>query len=221
MTYTPNDSLFTGLNLDIDSSFNGVPVTQADTTPATPASQLPPSPVTGLNPYLIPDGFSYNVHLKHMPYRGYPMQLRLLDQYRREALQGKWQPRWYGVPLDVSVPIAAGDTISPLIRIARGSIVWGATLAVLAPASVSDIRIVLRDTCRDAPLISQNEIGLAFRANFAAGTPSSGFTHVFLSGGPLRLSGDEMDVVMVNTNTTTSVFAQLLLMMLEPIGVPS
>lgn len=188
-------------------------------TPVDSALALAESSVSGLNPFLIPDGFAYNVHLKYLPFRMYPMQVRLLDDYRRQSLLGLWQPRWYPVPPDASVAIAGGDTLNYELHVARGSVLWGYSFAVVSPATVAQFRVTLRDLCNNANIISQFEIASGLRANFTTGTPSSGFTCVLLPE-PYAISGTgDLQTNIVNTSASSGQ-CQLLLMMLEPTGSP-
>jgi hypothetical protein len=196
---------------------------------ALPPDTVPPVAPNGLNPYLIPDGLSMNVRLKYLPYRSYPMQIRLLDTYRRQALSGMWQPRWYCSPVDPSVPIAAGDTLNNNLHVAAGSVLYGYTFNVLPSTSgptalVTDIRVTLTDTNSNAVLISQYEIASAFVANLKTGTPKAGFGFVMppapyqLANGGLNGGGD----LLVNLVNTVSYprQCQLVLMFIEPAGSP-
>lgn len=191
---------------------------------ALPPSDVPLNAPGGLNPYLIPDGLSMNVRLKYLPYRSYPMQIRLLDTYRRQALAGLWQPRWYTAPQDPSNVISAGDTLNYRLRVAQGSIMWGYNLAVLpstsGPAStISDVRVTLTDENSGELLIAQYEIGISMQANFTAGTPRAGFGFV-MPPDLIRVSagGDLLvDIVNVVANDRQ---VQLLMMFLEPAGSP-
>ncbi len=181
---------------------------------------LEQTPADGLNPNLIPDGFSLNVHLKYLPFRSYAMFLRLLDDYRREALLGLWQPRWYAAPIDATVAIAAGDTINPNIRMAKGAVIYGYSFAAVSPATAATFRVTVRDVCGNYDLISQYEIASGLRANFTAGTPSSGFGFVPLSA-PYHVAGKgDVQVNIVNTDASNARQCQLVLLAFEPMGNP-
>lgn len=197
-----------------------VPIDQSGGTHITPADDsksLAISPADGLNPYLMPDGFSYLCALKYLPYRAFPMQLRLLTQYRKEALQGMWLPRWYTCPLDSSVQIAAGDTLNFEIHTAKkGSVLWGWSFAVLAPGTTSQVRIALTDVASGQLLMTQREIAANFTANLTSGTPKAGFPFCLLMHPHLISGQGDLLVEMVNTNVTTALTCQLVLMCLEP-----
>lgn len=191
---------------------------------AYPPSAPPVMPPGGLNPFLIPDAFSYFVRLKYLPYRSFPMQIRLLDEYRRQALVGAWQPRWYVVPQDASVAVSAGDTLNTQLRVAHGSVLWGYNFAVLpaetGPASSpADLRIQMTDLCSNQQLIAQFEIASAFVSNFGSGTPRAGFNFV-MPAMPVVIAGSgDLLVDIVNT-VAYDRNCQLLLMFLEPAGSP-
>lgn len=212
---------------DLSDTLNlSIPIPASDQAAVTPAddaylSGRTKSPKDGLNPALIPDGFSYNVHLKFLPYRAFPMQLRLMEQYRRESLQGLWQPRWYTVPQDPSVPIAIGDTLSYQIRMARGTVIWGASFDVIAPALTTDLRITMVDECTNHVLTTEFEVASSFTPNFPTGTPSSGFNAVLMFE-PYPMSGDMpmLMVNIVNTDPANPKKCQLLLLCQEPAGTP-
>jgi hypothetical protein len=193
---------------------------------AYPPSAPPPTPPGGLNPYLIPDAFSYYARLKYLPYRSFPMQIRLLDAYRRQALVGAWQARWYTAPTDASVAIAAGDTLNYRMRVARGSVLWGYNFAVLPTASggptplVADLRVQLVDECRNENLIAQYEIASALTSNFGTtNTPIAGFNFVMPANPVVISGGGDVLVDIVNTVLYPR-YCQLLLMFLEPAGSP-
>lgn len=205
---------------------------------AKPQDALPSAPADSLNPTLIPDGFAYNVHLKFLPYRAHAMQLRMLDTLRRQALSGIWQPRWYTVPQDARVSIVAGDTLYYEQRVAQGAILWGYNFAAyqaqvgpptLIPAPVADLRISLLDVANQWEITagarsSQYVIGSAFRPYAAAGgmaptTPVAGFPFVFMPQ-PYVVSGQGLlGITIVNTASASRV-CQILLMCMEPLGVP-
>jgi hypothetical protein len=192
---------------------------------ALPADAPPTLEAGGLNPYLIPDGLAYYVRLKYLPYRAYPMQIRLLDTYRRQALQGVWQPRWYTAPLDPSVPIAAGDTLNYRLRVTYGSVLWGYNFAVLPATSgptalTSDLRVQITDECQNEDLIAQFEFANNMAPNFGtANTPKAGFNFV-MPANPIQVSvGGDLLIDIVNT-VAYQRQCQLLLMFLEPAGSP-
>lgn len=200
-------------------------IPQSNQGEALPPDAAPTTQPGGVNPYLIPDGLSLMRNLKFLPYRAYPMQIRLLDTYRRQALQGIWQPRWYTVPQDPLVAIAAGDTLNYQLHVAAGSVLWGYSFAVLPAtvmgdtASPGDLRIQLVDQCSNAPRIAQPENGNAFVANFKAGAPRAGFNFV-MPPEPIVISpGGELLVDIINL-VTNDRQCQLLLMFMEPAGSP-
>lgn len=201
-------------------------IEQSQQGEALPPSAPPNTPPGGLNPYLIPDAFSYYVRLKFLPYRGFPMQIRLMDSYRRQALVGAWQARWYPVPVDATVPVAAGDTLNYRLRVARGGVLWGYNFAVLPTASggpapsVADLRVQITDECRNEDLIAQYEIASALATNFGtANTPISGFNFVMPAEPIVVTNGGDLLVNIVNTVAYPR-YCQLLLMFLEPAGSP-
>lgn len=200
-------------------------IAQSQQGEALPADAPPTTPAGGFNPYLLPDAFAYFVRLKFLPYRSFPMQIRLLDTYRRQALTGVWQPRWYTAPQDASVAISGGDTINYRLRVARGSVLWGYNFAVLPPvggpaASTSDFRITLVDECRNEDLISQFEIASAFAPYYnTTHTPKAGFNFVMPADPIVITAGGDLLVNIVNTNVNDRQ-CQLLLMFLEPAGSP-
>jgi hypothetical protein len=199
-------------------------IQQSDQSEARPPDAPPLTPPNALNPFLIPDGLSYYTRLRYLPYRSFAMQIRLLDPFRRQALQGLWQPRWYSVPQDAGVAIAAGDTLNQRLRVAQGSVLWGYTFAVLpalsGPAStVADLRIQLVDECRNEDLVAQFEIASAFVPNFATGSPSAGFNFVMPSE-PIPVNGNGDLLVNIVNTVANDRQCQLLLMMLEPAGSP-
>lgn len=201
-----------------DKNF-GPLIVQSRQGKALPPDAMPDTPSGGLNPYLIPDGFSYYVNLKYLPYRALPMQIRLLDKYRRESLQGLWQPRWYSAPPDATVPIVAGDTLQIRLRVANGSILYGYSFAVYGGGTVADLRIWLVDEISNNSLDLTYVTGTAYRANFLAGSPSAGFNFVMPPEPSAVTPGGNLLVNIVNTATANR-NCQLLLMFLEPAGSP-
>ena len=202
-------------------------ITQSKQGEAYPSDAPLVSPPGGLNPYLIPDAFSYYVRLKYLPYRSFPMQIRLLDTYRRQALTGAWQARWYTAPQDAGMPITAGDTLNYRLRVARGSVLWGYNFAVLpttsggAAPTLADLQVQLVDECRNADLIAQYEFASLLAPNFGTnpGTTRAGFNFV-MPPEPIVLAGDGDLLVNIVNLVAFDRYCQLLLMFLEPAGSP-
>lgn len=225
MSYFNDDRFSGGLTIADLLAQNGtgkaVPQAQmGNSSPVDVNAARAVSPVSGLNPFLIPDGFAYNVHLKYLPYRSWPMLVRLLDRYRRESLIGLWQPRWYVVPVSPLLTIAAGDTFNYELHVARGSLLWAYSFSVLDPGTPNQLRVYLRDICRQNDIISQFELASSLRASLTAGTPSAGFNVVPLAE-PWRVPDTgNLQVNIVNTDASASKTAQLLMLFIEPTGSP-
>lgn len=192
-----------------------------------PPSSVPITPDGGLNPALIPDGFSYNVRLKYLPYRSFPMFLRLLDDYRRQAVVSPvWQPRWYPVPQTPGVQVEAGDQFYYEQRMAAGSVIWGYSFYVQEAEGVSigNIRVSLKDVGANVDITAgaaDNKFVPAsyFRPNFTGTGPGNGF-NVVLASEPYELRKDpRVAVTLVNLGAADAT-AQLLILVLEPGGSP-
>lgn len=192
-----------------------------------PPDNVPVTPDGALNPTLIPDGFSYNVHTKYLPYRAFQMQLRLLDDYRRAAVQTQlWQPRWYPVPPTLGQVVPAGDQFYYDQRMAIGSVIYGYSFycAPTNGASINSLRVSLLDVENNYELTSgaaNNKFirASSFRANFTGGGVGNGFPFV-LASEPYKLCGKAiLQAAIVNTGPVDAV-AQLVVLVLEPGGAP-
>lgn len=193
-----------------------------------PVDNVPTTPDGALNPTLVPDGFSYNVRTKYLPYRSFMMQLRLLDDYRRAAVQTQlWQPRWYPVPPTLGQVIPAGDQFIYDQRMAIGSVIYGYSFycAPTNGASINSMRLSLLDAENNYELTASAATGNKFvraatyRPDFTGGGVGNGFPCV-LASEPYKMCGHAiLRTILVNTGPVDAV-AQLLVMVLEPGGSP-
>lgn len=160
------------------------------------------------NPYLYPDGFSFDLRLKYLPYRWPPMALRLLNPLRRLALarqpgdpRSLWlTPRVYVTPQDVTVPIPATNSIQRQIQVAPGSIIWGWSFAVFGAGEIRSFQIGVSDNASNYVIIPTWEIAHEFAPAGTAGT-GTGFTPVLLAQ-PYQVSdGNTLNVQVFNTDT--------------------
>lgn len=191
-----------------------------DTTPITPDG--------GLNPFLIPDAFSYLSHLKYLPFRSFPMSLRLLDNYRRDSVTSPiaWQPRYYQVPTDSSILVPAGDQFYYEQRVARGAVIWGYSFNLVTTDGVhiDDLRVSLMDVRNQYEITygaaNNNFVKAnAFRANLSGGGAQNGWPCV-LASEPYEVSGDGLVAITLVNTSDTDAPATLVIMTLEPGGSP-
>lgn len=82
----------------------------------------------------IMDGFYYNANLRFLPNRYFPLALGQLEGIRRSE---NYRPRWYPVPEDVSVLIAARDTRVYQLRVVPNSVFWGYNFNAIGEAASS------------------------------------------------------------------------------------
>jgi hypothetical protein len=190
-------------------------------SPSSQAAQTPEPPII--------DGWMFNPLLQYVPNRWNILAMERLRQYRI----GPWQPRFYTVPVDVTVAINAGTTLSQNILMQPGTEVVALNFAILTAGSVSDLLYRLRDpsteytedvdgynfTDGNNKFISCNAIVPSGSGNvFASGGTGTGLSgmRTCLLSIPYKVKTGTITVELTNKNTATNYKCQLLLYCMEP-----
>jgi hypothetical protein len=99
--------------------------------------------VSGLLKPNICDGFSMNARLFELPYRYFPLALGQIAWFR---CRNDYRAKWYLIPEDFTVPVAAFDTYIEQVRIEPGSWLYGYNYTSL-DGTGSDAFIEIQDPC--------------------------------------------------------------------------
>jgi len=158
----------------------------------------------------IVDGFTYRPDLVYNPSSPFIMGVGQLDTLRRAA---NYRPRWYTLPEEKNLPIAAFDTSREQIHLIPGSLIWGMMMtdgideappAVAPPPtpSVNQFRIF------------DEQASIAFQSDFRCFLTNQG---VIVLAEPLLIVGDGLlNVEITNVSPHNANSPQLVLLVAEP-----
>jgi hypothetical protein len=109
------------------------------------------------------DGFLMNAAVRYLPYRSSAMELSNLEWLRRQ--HDNYNPRWYSVPYDPTVPIQPTDTLYYQIEAVPNSWVFGVNLSIYpgTAGSVGDLMVQIQDACNGRLYFSTPVVGTALQ----------------------------------------------------------
>jgi len=175
----------------------------------------------------IIDGLMFNPLLQYVPNRFNILAMERLYEY----LTGAWQPRFYTVPIDVTVAITAGTTLSQNLLMQPGSHIIGLNFSMVAGVA-SDMLYRLRDPNAEyvegvtgynftsgnntfincGTIVPQGSGGIAAAG---AGTGLTGMRFCLLTA-PYDVENGTVTVELSNRNPNDDLKCQLLLYVMEP-----
>jgi hypothetical protein len=152
---------------------------------------------------VLVDGFSFNANLRFLSYRYFPLALGQLEGLRRSE---NHRPRWYPVPEDVTVPIAALDTRVYQLRVVPNSVFWGYQFNAIGSAP-ANFFVQIGDP---RPFFSAAVIGTALRP--------SGNQRLFpvIVEPYMICPPGHLEVEITNNDAAAARSCQLLLLFAEP-----
>jgi hypothetical protein len=169
----------------------------------------------------------FNPLLQYVPNRFNVLAMERLYQYRI----GPWQPRFYTVPIDVTIALTAGTTLSQNLLMQPGSHIIGLNFSMVS-GSASDILYRLRDPDVEyvegqtgynftdgnnkflncSTLVPQGSGGVAASG---AGIGLTGMRFCLLTA-PYDVNDGTITVELSNRNPNVDLMCQLLLYVMEP-----
>jgi hypothetical protein len=168
------------------------------------------------DPFVL-GGFMYNPRLVYAPNRYLPLALQGLIPFNDH----NYQHRFYTAPKDPSITIAAGAVLDTQLRLIPGSVIVGLRFAVLSGPPANQVMYLLRDSDTQKSFVDGESNFL--NCQMLVPTGASGAAYCLFAK-PYRVSGDTqkpdgggvITASLANTNTTTALNCQLMLVVLEP-----